>query len=216
MSEELKAAVAAGVLGSEESFRSLLQSVVEVARAIFGAKASSIFLLDEEADELVFEAVAGEGSDSLVGQRFPSSTGIAGFVLVSRQPLVIEDVTEDPRFSKEVAESTGFVPKGLMAVPLLYDERSLGVLEVLDRPERAQFSLVEMDLLGLFANQAAIALDLLRRARRAAAVLAESGEGADVVARLAATVEGLEDEQRTAGVKLLAALEEVLRRNEGG
>ena len=137
-------------------------------------------------------------------------------MLVTRQPLVIEDVTEDPRFSKEVAESTGFVPKGLMAVPLLHDERSLGVLEVLDRPERAQFSLVEMDLLGLFANQAAIALDLLRRARRAAVVLEESGEGADVVARLAATVEGLEDEQRTAGVKLLAALEEVLRRNEGG
>ena len=216
MSEELKAAVAAGVLGSEESFRSLLQSVVEVARAIFGAKASSIFLFDEDTDELVFEAVAGEGAESLIGQRFPSSTGVAGWVLVTRQPLVIEDVTEDPRFSKEVAESTGFVPKGLMAVPLLHDERSLGVLEVLDRPERAQFSLVEMDLLGLFANQAAIALDLLRRARRAAVVLAESGEGADVVARLAATVEGLEDEQRTAGVKLLAALEEVLRRNEGG
>ena len=216
MSEELKAAVAAGVLGSEESFRSLLQSVVEVARAIFGAKASSIFLFDEDTDELVFEAVAGEGAESLIGQRFPSSTGVAGWVLVTRQPLVIEDVTEDPRFSKEVAESTGFVPKGLMAVPLLHDERSLGVLEVLDRPERAQFSLVEMDLLGLFANQAAIALDLLRRARRAAAVLEESGEGADVVARLAATVEGLEDEQRTAGVKLLAALEEVLRRNEGG
>jgi len=216
MSQDLKAAVAAGVLGSEESFRSLLQSVVEVARAIFGAKASSIFLFDEDTDELVFEAVAGEGAESLIGQRFPSSTGVAGWVLVTRQPLVIEDVTEDPRFSKEVAESTGFVPKGLMAVPLLHDERSLGVLEVLDRPERAQFSLVEMDLLGLFANQAAIALDLLRRARRAAAVLAESGEGADVVARLAATVEGLEDEQRTAGVKLLAALEEVLRRNEGG
>ena len=103
-----------------------------------------------------------------------------------------------------------------MAVPLLHEERSLGVLEVLDRPQRAQFSLVEMDLLGLFANQAAIALDLLRRARLAEAVLAESGEGAGVVARLAMTVEALEDEQREAGIKLLSALEEVLRRNEGG
>jgi GAF domain-containing protein len=58
MSEDLKAAVAAGVVGSQELFRELLQSVVEVARAIFGAEASSIFLLDEETDELVFEAVA--------------------------------------------------------------------------------------------------------------------------------------------------------------
>jgi GAF domain-containing protein len=216
MSDDLKAAVAAGVLGAEESFQKLLQSIVEVARAIFGAKASSIFLLDEEADELVFEAVAGEGAETLIGQRFPSSTGVAGWVLVTRQSLVIEDVTEDPRFAQEVAESTGYVPKGLMAVPLLHDEQVLGVLEVLDRPQRSQFSLVEMDLLALFANQASIALDLLRRARRAGAVLAESGEGADIVARLATTVDGLEDERREAGLKLLAALEEVLRRNEGG
>jgi GAF domain-containing protein len=216
MSEDLKAAVAAGVVGSQESFRELLQSVVEVARAIFGAEASSIFLLDEETDELVFEAVAGHGAETLLGQRFPSSTGIAGWVLVTRQPLVIEDVTEDPRFAKDVAEQTGYVPKGLMAVPLLHEERTLGVLEVLDRPQRTQFSLVEMDLLGLFANQAAIALDLLQRARRAEHVLAESGEGADVVARLAGTVDSLEDERRAAGLKLLGAVEEVLRRDEGG
>jgi GAF domain-containing protein len=216
MTEDLKAAVAAGVIGSEDSFRSLLESVVEVARAIFGAQAASIFLLDEETDELVFEAIAGYGAETLLGKRFPSSTGIAGWVLVTRQSLVIEDVTEDPRFAKDIAESTGYVPKGLMAVPLLHDERALGVLEVLDRPQRSQFSLVEMDLLGLFANQAAIALDLLRRARLAERVLAESGEGADVVARLATTVESLEEERREAGVKLLAAVDEVLRRDEGG
>jgi GAF domain-containing protein len=216
MTEDLKAAVAAGVGGSEELFRSLLQSIVDVARAIFNAKASSIFLYDEGTDELVFEAVAGEGAETLVGQRFPSSTGVAGWVLVTRQPLVIEDVTEDPRFSKDVAESTGYVPKGLMAVPLLHDEQSLGVLEVLDRPQRAQFSLVEMDLLGLFANQAAIALSLLQRARRAEAVLGESGEEAGIVAKLAGTVQELDEERRQAGLKLLDAVEEVLRRDEGG
>jgi GAF domain-containing protein len=187
-----------------------------VARSIFGAQASSIFLLDEEADELVFEAVAGHGAETLLGKRFPSSTGIAGWVLVTRQPLVIEDVAEDPRFAKGVAEETGYVPKGLMAVPLLNDERVLGVLEVLDRPQRSQFSLVEMDLLGLFANQAAIALDLLQRARRAESMLAESGEGAEVLSRLAATVDRLEDEDRMAALNLLGSVEEVLRRHEGG
>ena len=204
MSDDLRAAVAAGVLGSEEQFQALLQSIVDVARAIFKAKASSIFLLDEEADELVFEAVAGEGSDSLVGQRFPSSTGIAGFVLVSRQPLVIEDVLQDPRFSRETAESTGFVPKGLMAVPLLHEERALGVLEVLDRPQDTRFTLAEMDLLGLFANQAAIALDLLQRARRAQAALAGEGDLA-VVARVAETLEQQRDEEDGSRASALAA-----------
>jgi len=212
MSDDLHSAVAAGVLGSEENYRALLQSIVEVARAIFKAKASSIFLLDEASDELVFEAVAGEGSESLVGRRFPSSTGIAGFVLVSRQPLVIEDVIADPRFSRETAESTGFVPKGLMAVPLLYEESVLGVLEVLDRPSEARFTLAEMELLGLFANQAAIALDLLQRARRALSTVAGEGELA-VLARLAARLEarGAEDDgSMEKALRLLQALEDLL------
>ena len=209
---ELNAAVAAGVLGAEESYRALLSATVEVARAIFHAKASSILLLDEGTDELVFEAVAGEGSDTLVGRRFPSSTGIAGFVLVSRQPLVIEDVVRDPRFSRETAESTGFVPKGLMAVPLLHEERALGVLEVLDRPQDAKFTLAEMELLGLFANQAAIALDLLQRARLAHAALEGEGD-LGVVARVAESLERLREDEngsREAALGLLAELEKLL------
>jgi GAF domain-containing protein len=208
VNDQLHDAVAAGVLGAEKNYRELLQSIVEVARAIFHAKASSIFLLDEESDELVFEAVAGEGSESLIGRRFPSSTGIAGFVLVSRQPLVIEDVLEDPRFSRETAESTGFVPKGLMAVPLLHEERVLGVLEVLDRPSDARFTLAEMELLGLFANQAAIALDLLQRARRAQDTLADRGDLA-VLARMAQKLEEGREEAGDA-FAFLAALEKLL------
>ena len=209
MSDELRAAVAAGVLGSEDQYRALLQSIVDVARAIFKAKASSILLLDEEADELVFEAAADEASEALIGKRFPSSTGIAGFVLVSRQPLVIEDVLTDPRFSRETAESTGFVPKGLMAVPLLHEERVLGVLEVLDRPQDTRFTLAEMELLGLFASQAAIALDLLQRARRAQEALAGDGE-LSVISRLAEKLEARREDGSEAALRLLAELERLL------
>jgi GAF domain-containing protein len=203
---DLRAAVAAGVLGAEDGYRALLRATVEVARAIFHAKASSVLLLDEEADELVFEAVAGEGSDSLLGQRFPSSTGVAGWVLVTRQPLVIDDLTQDTRFSRTAAESTGYVPRGLMAVPLLVDDRVLGVLEVLDRPNVEPFSLAEMDLLGLFGNQAAIALDLLQRTRRARAALDGEGE----LARFAARLENASEERQAAGLELLRALEQLL------
>jgi GAF domain-containing protein len=203
---DLRAAVAAGVLGADDAYRALLQATVEVARAIFRAKASSVFLLDEETDELVFEAVAGEGADSLVGTHFPSSTGVAGWVLVTRQPIVVDDLTTDTRFSREAAESTGYVPRGLMAVPLLFDDQALGVLEVLDRPRAEPFSLREMDLLGLFANQAAIALELLRRARRARAALDGEGE----LARIAGRLEEAPEEQRAAGLELLRALERLL------
>ncbi len=210
MSEELRAAAAAGVLGAEEGYRSLLGSIVEVARAIFGARASSIFLLDEQADELVFEAVAGEGSESLLGTRLPSSTGIAGWVLSARTPLVLDDLSQDPRFARDVAERTGYVPNRLMAVPLLHEERALGVLQVLDR-EGERFSLAEMELLGLFASQAAVALDLLQRARRARAALEGADEELALVARLAEAVDARSEGERDAALALLAALERVLR-----
>jgi GAF domain-containing protein len=200
---DLRAAVAAGVGGSEESFRGLLAAIVEVARSIFGAKASSILLLDEETEELVFEAVVGEGEDTLLGTRFPAGKGIAGWVLATQTPLVIEDVQQDPRFAKDVAEDSGYVPSGLMAAPLMHEERALGVLSVLDRPEQSLFSLQEMELLGLFANQASIAVDLLLKARKANTVLEQREGDLEVVARLAAVVDALEDEKRASGIKLL-------------
>ncbi len=206
-----RAAVAAGVVGADDAYRSLLRSIVEVARAIFGAQRSSIFLLDEESDELVFEAVAGEEEQGLIGTRIPSSTGIAGWTLVTRQPLVIEDLTQDPRHAREIAEKTGYVPKGIMSVPLLVEERALGVLQVLDRPHRPGFTLHEMDLLGMFANQAAIALDLLQRSRRAKAALEEGAGDLGVVARVAAALDELVEDDRARAMRFLEALEDVLR-----
>jgi GAF domain-containing protein len=210
---DLRAAVAAGVLASEDAHRRLLQATVEVARGIFSAKAATVFLYDSETDELVFEAVAGAGSQTLIGERIPSSTGIAGWVLVTRQPLVLEDVTQDPRWGGQaIAEKTGYTPKGLMAVPLIHEEDSVGVLQVLDRPQQVRFSLEEMDLLGLFANQAAIAIDLLGKARRARAVLEESGADIEAVARLAGRLDELEGAQRDAGLELVRSLERLLKR----
>lgn len=200
-------AAAVGMLASEEGHRALLQSVVDVARAIFGAKASSVLLLDETTDELVFEAVSGEGAGDLVGMRLPSSTGVAGWVLVTRQPLVIDDLQQDPRFARQAAESTGYVPHGLMAVPLLIEERALGVLEVLDRPNEAPFSLAETDVLTLFASQAALGLDLLQKARRARAALDQGGGRPAQVARIAELLEHSDDR---VGDQLLDALEAIL------
>ena len=171
MSDPFHAVVAAGILPSEEQHRALLDSIVTAAQAIFRAQAASIFLHDEDTDELVFEAVAGRerrcARSARGSRRAPGSP--AGSA--TRQPLVLEDLGNDPRFARDVAEKTGYVPRALMAVPLLHDERALGVLQVLDRDEGARTTLADMDLLGLFASQAAIALDLLRGARRAKAVV---------------------------------------------
>jgi GAF domain-containing protein len=125
------------------------------------------------------------------------------------QPLALEDVSKDPRFSRETAESTGFIPKSLIAVPLLREDRSLGVLSVLDRADRGSFGLDQIELLELFADQAAIALDIVQRSRAAQAALEGTGELV-VVARLASALDGLEGQRREAGMQALAAIADVL------
>jgi GAF domain-containing protein len=210
--QRLQAAVAAGVMAAESEQRALLASIVTVARSIFHAKAASVFLYDEGTDELVFEAVSGEGEQSLVGTRLPSGTGVAGWVLTSRQPLVIDDTSKDSRHSVETAKRTGFLPENLMCAPLLDADRALGVIQILDRPLRPGAVLAEVDLLGQFANQAALALLQLQRARRVQRVLAGESDEVQVVARLAESLAraapGSAVEQRVA---LLDALSNVLR-----
>ncbi|WP_433496856.1 GAF domain-containing protein [Sphaerimonospora sp. CA-214678] len=118
---------------AEITERRLLQSIVEVARHVFRSAAASIFLVDETTGELVFEAVSGEGEQHLLGTRFPPGTGIAGSVAASGQPMIVDDVAETAQFAHDAAESTGYVPRSIMAAPLIRYEECIGVLEVLDR-----------------------------------------------------------------------------------
>jgi signal transduction protein with GAF and PtsI domain len=145
--------------------RRVLQSIVEVARSIFGAAAASVFLLERETGDLVFEAVAGEGEALLPGTRFPSGTGIVGWTAACGQPLVVDDVSDAPQFAREAAESTGYIPRSIMAAPLFYDGDCIGVLEVLDRDSRRRCDLSDLDSLGLLATEIATVLELLVRVR---------------------------------------------------
>jgi len=182
--------------------RELLQSVVDTARAIFGAAASSIFLLDEEADELVFQAVSGQGEEFLVGTRFPAGRGIAGWVASSGEAMVVDDLAGHSGFARDLAESTEYVPNALMAAPLLHSSGVLGVLEVLDPAPQSRSSLGELDLLALFARQAATALRAVLD-RRAAAQGAEAAAAARVLA-------DLDEAGRAAGLRVVEALRDLL------
>jgi GAF domain-containing protein len=203
--------VAAGIIGSDEAYRALAQSIAEVALRIFAAHATSILIYDVDAHELVFEAAAGSGRGQagLVGRRLGAGTGIMGWVLASQEPMIIEDLARDPRFDREAAErlGNGYVPTHMISPPLLHDEEALGVLNVLDRRERSFSSAEEMDLLGTFASQASIALSIVRAGKRAKRMLEEGAGDTAVVARLAETIDGLEGPRRAAAMQLLEALD---------
>jgi GAF domain-containing protein len=152
-------------LETEAGRRALLQSVVEMTHAIYASRACSIMGHDTNTRELVFEAVAGEGADTLVGQRFPERTGLAGWSLAAEEPIAVADVGRDPRFARDVAERTGYVPTSLTVYPLLAGERSLGVLNVLDQGTGERVGLADMNVLGRIATHAAQILWLVQTAR---------------------------------------------------
>ena len=136
----------------------LLQSIVEAAARIFGAAAASIALVDSEAGELEFEVSYGEGNENIIGKRMPVDKGIAGYVVMTGQPIAISDVQQDARFHQDFAESTGYVPQSILATPLLWEDRVIGVMSVLDKIDSPSFNMEDMELLGLFAQQASIAI----------------------------------------------------------
>lgn len=136
----------------------LLRSLTETARQLFGAAACSLALLSEDDSELLYTTAAGEGADDVTGMRISSSHGIAGWVVQSGQPIAISDLNNDPRFSRGLAEQTGYVPQTILAVPVETPQRLLGVISLLDRDARRPAAEQDMRLLSLFADQAALAL----------------------------------------------------------
>jgi GAF domain-containing protein len=149
-----------------DSSQVLLQSIIDAATRIFGAARASLFLVDEASQELVFRVACNASDSSLIGMRIPLDRGIAGYVAMTGQPLAISNVQQDPRFNRDFAKSTGYIPQSILATPLLMDERVIGVMEVLDKISASSFGLQDMELLALFAEQAAIAIHQSQQVER--------------------------------------------------
>jgi GAF domain-containing protein len=149
----------------------LLQSIVDAAAQIFGAAAASIALVDEVHQKLVFKVAYGAGKENVIGLSIPLDQGLAGYVVMTGQPISVRDVRQDARFNQGFASSTGYVPRSILATPLMVGDQVIGVMEVLDKINAASFGMQDMDLLGLFARQAAMAIHQLQQYDRLGAAL---------------------------------------------
>jgi GAF domain-containing protein len=140
----------------------VLESIVEATVALFGAEAASIALYDATSRKLVFAVAAGEHGKEVVGLSIDASQGVAGYAFSTGQPLALADVAGDARFGRSVAEQTGYVPRSLIAVPLIDDDGTLGVLEVLDKRGDAAFDLRDVEMALVFGRQATVAIRATR------------------------------------------------------
>lgn len=102
-------------------------------RARDGLGAAAVSVAELDGDHLVYRAAVGEGAEVIVGTRLPVDRGLAGYAAVSGQSLSVARPADDPRFARDIAESTGFVPNSLLVIPIVVDGAVLGVVSVLDR-----------------------------------------------------------------------------------
>src|SRR5215213_2862350 len=107
-------------------------------------------------------SVAQRFDAGAIGLSVPPSRGIVGFVFSTAQPIALSDVLSDPRFDRATAERTGYVPRSIAAVPLIDRDQTVGVLQVLDKRTSPTFTLRDMELLAVFATQAAAAIRAAR------------------------------------------------------
>ncbi len=159
-------AVAARLAAAERlspaSAEPALRAIANAAAAALHVTAASIALHDASANALVFRAAAGPQGEGVIGVAIAPHEGIAGYVFSTGQPLAVADVSADPRFERGTAERTGYVPRSLLAVPLVDDEGIIGVMEWLDRTDGAPFNLVDLEV----ATRVAAAATVTARATR--------------------------------------------------
>ena len=135
-----------------------LDDILASALTVLGVSDGSLLLLDEQTSELVFAVVHGLARNRLVGYRLPPGKGIAGWVANNMQPLVVQNVEDDPRFYPQVDESLGFQTRSLACVPLIDGDRVLGVIEAVNKPTDRAFTPDDHDLLMVVAQLASVAI----------------------------------------------------------
>ncbi len=176
LAEQLRAVLIrsslAGAIAAPVSHSRLLEMIVETAAQVISSQAASLFLIDEEHRDLVFEIALGQKAEEVKKFRVPLGHGIAGHVAATGQPTATSGNT-DPRQAREIGESVGYVPKTILCVPLFYGDRVIGVLELLDKADAANYTMLDMHVLGLFANMAAVAIEQSRMRESLSELLAE-------------------------------------------
>jgi GAF domain-containing protein len=177
---------------------------------MFGAAACSLALLEPDDEHLRFFAASGEGAAAVVGLRLPVSRGIAGWVVSSGQSIAVDDVRHDPRFARDVAESTGYIPGSILAAPVETGSDTLGLLEVLDRslaPGRD-----DMGLITSLAGVAAVCVELTREIHSGDAFVRDAPAE---IRSLATEIAQLEPNEQQAAVALLGEFLTYVRQRDG-
>ena len=150
------------ILTSTYDLDELLQIILAAATELTRTETASILLLDESSAELRFAASTGSYRDKLMTMRVPVDGSLAGTILRSGEPMVFENVQQDPRHFDAIDKQIAFESRSMLGVPLLMRNRSVGVLEAWNKLDSSPFSEEDGQVLMTLAAQAAVAIENAR------------------------------------------------------
>lgn len=162
----------------------LLQKIVQSAASILNCEAGSLFLTDAETGESVFRVATGPVGQNLVGMRIAPGKGFVGEAIETGRAVIVNDVQNDARWFKGTDQSTGFVTHALITVPLRYQGRPIGAVQLINKRDGAPFDEDDQSLLTAFATPSAIAIENARLFTQTDQALAARVEELSIMQRI--------------------------------
>ncbi|MBM4324364.1 MAG: HD-GYP domain-containing protein [Deltaproteobacteria bacterium] len=150
------------ILNSTLDHQEVRRRAMEAATQLMKAEVGSLLLIDEEKHQLYFEVALGDKEEAIKKITLNIGEGIAGWVAQNGEPLIINAPEKDPRFYKGVDEKTEFKTRNIICVPVKVKEKTIGVLEAINKKEGEAFDEEDLSLFTSLADQVAIALDNAR------------------------------------------------------
>ncbi len=135
------------------------EKAITVITRLLNCEVASLLLVDEETEELYFEVALGEKGDRVKEIRLKRGEGIAGWVAVHNQPVLIDDVKNDPRHSRRFDERSKFETRNMICVPMVIKNKVVGVLQAINKLGNGTFSQTDLDLIVSLSHEVAIAVD---------------------------------------------------------
>lgn len=146
-------------INSKMDLRSLLATIMDAAEVLMDAEASSLMLLDRDTGELIITVPTGPSGSEIFGKKIPRGSGIAGWVALKGEPLLVNDVSKDERFLGDITDGD-FRTRNVLCVPMVNSEGEvIGILEAINKKAAGRFEDVEVTLFQMLANQAAISIE---------------------------------------------------------
>jgi GAF domain-containing protein len=141
-----------------DDLQELLTMIISIVTSELLCEEGSVLLYNEENNEFEFFTAVGQTGIELVKERFPADKGIAGLTLRERKTLVVNDAQRHPDFYGNIDKEHAFKTKSILAVPLIANNESVGVIEAINKIEDKFFDKEDDQILSAIADEVAMAV----------------------------------------------------------